>query len=109
MPLLISRSNKIKFLTVRFMENRTKITRFNLLKTVANMHARKRFKDRVINADREFEYLIDPLAAPELDAKMNITAKDELVGEIERIIRVTKERTRATCARLPCKKNQKQY
>ena len=32
MTMLISRSDKIKFLTVSFMENRTKRTRSNLLK-----------------------------------------------------------------------------
>ena len=48
--MLVSRSDKIKFLIVRFMENRTKRTRFNLLKTVVKMHYRKVFKVRVIKS-----------------------------------------------------------
>ena len=104
MPMLISRSDKIKFLTVSFIENRTKRTRFNLLKTVANMHSRKGFKVRVIKADGEFEDLTEPFAAPERAVDMNMTIRDEHTDEIERIVRVVKERTRATCARLPNKK-----
>ena len=52
---LISRSDRIKFLTVSFMVNRTKITRFNLLKTLANIHVRKSFKVRVTKIDGDFE------------------------------------------------------
>ena len=65
------------------------------------MRDRKGFKFRAIKADGEFEDLVDPFATPELDVDMNITVRDEHVGEIERIVRVVKERTRATCSRLP--------
>ena len=68
------------------------------------MHAREGFKVRVIKADGEFEDLTKPFAAPEQDVDMNMTKRDEHTGEIERIVRVVKERTRATCARLPNKK-----
>ena len=63
-PMLVSRSDKIKFLIVRFMENRTKRTRFNLLKTVANMCHRKGFKVRATKADGELEDLVEPFATP---------------------------------------------
>ena len=71
------------------------------------MCTRKGFKVRVTKADGELEDLTEPFAAPELDVDMSTTAKDEHAGEIESIIRVMKERTRATCARLPCKKKTK--
>ena len=71
------------------------------------MHHRKVFKVRAIKADGEFEDLVEPFATPELDVCMNIISRDEHVGEIERISRVIKERTRTTDARLPNKKNQK--
>ena len=107
MPMWISRSDKIKFVTVSFMENRTKRTRFGLLKTVANMCARNGFKVRFRKSDGEFEDLVEPFVAPKLDVEMNITAIDEHVGEIERSIRVAKERTWATCDKLPHKKKPK--
>ena len=71
------------------------------------MHHRKGFKVRSIKADGEFEDLVELFATPELHVCMNIRAKDKYLGEIERIIRVVKERTRATCARLPHKKKPK--
>ena len=107
MPMLISRSDKIKFLTVSFMENRTKRTRFSLLKTAFNMHHRKGFKVRAIKADGEIEDLVEPFAAPELDVDMNVIARDECAGLIERTIRVVKERARSTHARLSYKKKPK--
>ena len=78
----MSRSNKIKFLKVRFMEDRKNRTRFSLLKTVVNMCHRKGFKVRSIKTDGEFEDLVKPFVAPELDVDMNIIARDEHVGEI---------------------------
>ena len=51
---------------------------------------RKGFKVRAIKADGEFEDLVEPFTAPELDVDMNITARDEHVGEIEGIIKVLK-------------------
>ena len=81
MPILMSRSDKIKFLTVSFMENRTKWTRFSLLKTIVNMHHRKGFKVRFIKADEEFKDLVEPFESPELDVDKNVTARDEHVGE----------------------------
>ena len=90
MSMLISRSDKINILTVSFVENRTKRTRFNSLKTVANMCDMKGFKVRVMKDDGEFEDLIEPFAALELDVDMSITSKDEHVGKIEMIVRVVK-------------------
>ena len=90
MSMLTSRSDKIKILAVSFMENRTKRTRFNSLKTVANMCDMKGFKVRVMKDDGEFEDLIEPFAALELDVDMSITSKDEHVGKIEMIVRVVK-------------------
>ena len=68
---------------------------------------KKGFKVRVIKSYGEFEDLVDPFADQEIDMDMNVTARDEHVGEIERIIRVVKERTRATHNRLPYKKKPK--
>ena len=53
--------------------------------------------------DEEFDCL-----ETDLQEKYNITynpaAKDEHVAEVERMIRVVKERIRASCSRLPWKK-----
>ena len=71
------------------------------------MHHIKGFKVRAIKSDWEFEDLVEPFATPEPDIDMNITARDEHVGEIERIIIVVKEWTRATHARLQHKRSRK--
>ena len=71
------------------------------------MYHIKGIKVRAIKADVELEDLVEPFTTPELDVNMNITARDKNVGEIERIIRFVKERTREKHARLPCKKKPK--
>ena len=81
MPMIISRSNKIKFLTVSFMEKRTKRIRFSLLKTIVIMYHKKGFKVRAIKADGEFENLVESFDTPETDVDMNIAARDYHVGD----------------------------
>ena len=55
------------------------------------MHARKGFKVRVMKTDGEFEDLTETFVAPELDVEINITERDEYVGEIEKLLKKEQE------------------
>ena len=107
MPMILTRDDKIKLLTVVFIENRSKNTRLNLILKVINMYKQKIFTPKMLKADNEFEDLTQDLSKPENDFDTNISSRNEHVMDIKRPIRTIKERWREYNARLPYKKKPK--
>ena len=101
MPMILTRDDKIKLLTVVFIEKRSKNTRINLILKVINMYKRKCFTPKILKADNEFKDLTEDLAKPEKDVDTNISSRNEHVGDIKRPIQTIKELWRAHNARIP--------
>ena len=95
-PFLVTMSRKIKFRTAEFAPSRTKKQLARLLRRVCMVYGRGGFVVRVILMDREFEKVSDEIGLVEV----NTTAAREHVGDIERSIRVKKERCRCLVSSL---------
>ena len=98
---LIALSCKIKFVTVKHIRTRTSTQLSNSLAKVCRLYVRTSYSVTVILLDMEFEP-VDAIM-PET-VTCNFTAAREHVGEIERKIRVIKERGRSTITTFPFKK-----
>ena len=99
-PYFISISRRLMFTTAEALKNRTKGI---MLSAVERCIAFYRFHDlkvRWIFADNEFGPIKDPLLI-KYDAEVNTAAMKEHVPEIERNIRIVKDRIRSTLAGLP--------
>lgn len=91
MPMSLTRSNEIKFMTASFMENRSKRVRLELSKMTFDMCKRKGFKIRTLKADGEFQDPETESAKPEADVDVDTAARKEHAGEMECPIGTTKE------------------
>jgi hypothetical protein len=96
---LLSESRKLKFTTIEHVPRRTKPILVKSLNKVFNIYNYRGFKVVKALMDREFE----PLRGQINGTIMNTTAASEHVPEIERQIRVIKERARAIASTLPFK------
>lgn len=98
--VLATVSRNLLFITTDFIDNR-KIhdTVYPRLVQVQKMYKARGFKITSIHADGEFSPLYDDLLA--LKILLNTASADEHVPEIERLIRVIKERIRCIYASLP--------
>ena len=94
-------SKHIFFTTIDTLADTTMVEVFASLKKIVNIYRRCDMRPRIIMADGAFKntYMEDNLA--KLGIKLNPTARDEHVGDIERRIRTIKERMRATYNTLP--------
>ena len=98
-PFFTTVSDNIKFTTTEFLPNR-KIK--NILKAtehVKALYTSRGFQVKTLLMDGEFVPLRQPVA--DLSIALNVTSANEHVPQIERQIRVIKERVRATRHSLP--------
>jgi hypothetical protein len=99
LPFLVSISRKIKFTTVEYLIGRKQHHLFNSIRKSVNLYKQRGFTIETALMDREFECLRGNL--PELN--LNTTAASEHIPDVERQIRVLKERSRAIRSTLPFK------
>ena len=96
-PFLVSVSRTINLITIEHAPKCSATKLGELIHRIARVYARAGFSIQTVLMDNEFEKLKD--LVPMLD--LNIPAASEHVGEIERKIRVIKERTRGLTSTLP--------
>ena len=98
-PFLVSCSRNLNLITIEHVPSpkRTASKLGYLLQRIIRVYARAGFTIQTILMDNEFEKVRDHI----LDATMNTPAASEHVGEIERKIRVIKERSRGIICTLP--------
>jgi hypothetical protein len=94
-----STSRTLKFTTIEHVPRRTKPMLVKSLNKVFNIYNSRNFKVITALVDREFE----PLWSQIHGTVLNTTAASEHVPDIERQIRVIKERARAIVSTLPFK------
>ena len=97
LPFLVSSSRGISLVTIEYLPSRTAKRLAITLERVLKVYARGGFAVQTMMMDMEFEKLVDLLPS----VAINTTAAQEHVGEIERKIRVIKERARGTINTLP--------
>ena len=97
LPFLHTISRKLKFRTVLPLEKKTKACLLAGILAVLNMYQARGFDVITIHADIQFECLVNEL----LPIRLNLTAHDDHVGEVERSIRTIKERVRADVHSMP--------
>jgi hypothetical protein len=96
-PFLVSASRNINLITIEHVPHHTAAKLGHLLQHIINVYARAGFTVQTILMDNDFEKVKDqvPLAV------LNTPAAAEHIGEIERCIRVIKERSRGIICTLP--------
>jgi hypothetical protein len=94
---LVTASRNIKFTTNEYVPKRSKANLTNSLKKVFEIYSKRGFTIKTALMDREFECMRDDIRG----VTLNTTATSEHVPEIERKIRVIKERARAIRSTLP--------
>ena len=101
-PYFATLSLRICFLSVTHLSNRKIPTIFKALRAMHNYYLQRGFQIVFIKGDGEFKPL-EVLIESELygGPKMNLTSANEHVPEIERKIRVIKERVRAIVYSIP--------
>ena len=97
LPFLVSSSRGISLVTIEYLPSRTAKRLAIALERVLKVYAKGGFAVQTMMMDMEFEKLVDFLPT----VAINTTAAREHVGEIERKIRVIKERARGTINTLP--------
>ena len=96
-PILLTLSRKIKFITTEYTPVRTAKQLSKSIKKVLRVYQRAGFTVRTVLMDGEFEKVKEELPS----IVSNTTAAKEHVAEAERSIRVVKERSRGIRALLP--------
>ena len=102
-PFVVSLTRNICFGTSQFIKRRTGGNLLKSIRKVVHLYRARGFQLKSMYMDREFECLCD-LLKDDSDIKaalLNTTLADEHVLEIERRIRVIKERMRAEKSSLP--------
>jgi hypothetical protein len=94
---MITSSRNIKFTTTEYVAKRSKANLVNSFKKVFQIYNQRGFNIQTALMDRELECLRDDIRG----VILNTTATSEHVPEIERQIRVVKERARAIWSTLP--------
>ncbi len=100
LPFLVTLSRDIKLGSVEFLPSHTVTQLCNALNKVFLIYRRGGFMIRSCLMDMEFEKLKNQMES----VIVNTTAAREHVGDIERYIRVIKERGRSVTSQLPYKK-----
>ena len=91
-PFLVTLSRKLRLFTVEYLPSRTAAQLSNYLAKVCKLYARGGFTISTVLMDQEFDKVAERMPMIEV----NTTAAREHVGEIERGIRLIKERCHAT-------------
>ncbi len=100
LPFFVTLSRRVRYVTVQFVPRRTAAELANCLKQVITVYRRAGFICCTALMDGEFEKVKKKV----IDCiEVNITARNEHVPEIERKIRVIKERARCYKADMPVK------
>ena len=99
LPFFITVSRRIKLITVQFLPSRTAEQLCNKLRTIMHLYRRGGYLVRTALMDMEFKPLVDMMD----DVNINTTAAREHVGDVERCIRLIKDRCRSVIAELPYK------
>ena len=97
LPFLVILSRGISLVTIEYLPSRTAKRLAITLERAIKVYTRGGFVVQTMMMDMEFEKLVDLLP----NVTINTTAAREHVGEIERKIRVIKERARGTMNTLP--------
>lgn len=104
-PFMVSLSRGLKFQTVQRLKNRKIDNITKSIKRIVNLYKSRSFNISCIFMDREFEPVKNEwLEQDGQTVNMNTIGADDHVPEIERRIRMTKERVKATRSTLPYKK-----
>jgi hypothetical protein len=98
-PFFTTISRKILFMTVEPLKNRKLPTIFKAISKVVHVYRARGFRVQFIFADNEFKGLRAKIL--ELRIYLNCAAANEHVPEIERAIRVIKERVRSALSSFP--------
>ncbi len=100
-PFFITYSLVICFLSVMHLSNRKTLTIFDALKSMCSYYFQQGFQIVFIKGDGEFAPLEVWMATVFGVPKLNLASANEHVPEIERKIRVIKERVRAVIYSIP--------
>ena len=103
-PFLLSLSRKICFTEVNHLANRTVPQIFASFKEVYQYYMHHGFRITTVHSDGEFAPLQALVASLQGGTMINLASANEHVPEIERKIRVVKERCRAAQHGLPFQK-----
>jgi len=93
-------SRKVQFRTVAPVLNRNKATLLREIKPVLAIYKSRGFNITNLHANMEFECIQNGV----LPSRLNVTANNDHVGEVEQSIRTMKERARTTIHGLPFKR-----
>ncbi len=96
---LVTVSKNIKLVIVVHIDNRSEKTLLEALDKLFRVYNHAGFQIKEVFADPEVKFMMNPLI--DLVIKLNISAAQEHVAEIERMIRTIKERYRAMYSCLP--------
>ena len=100
-PFLVTLSKSIHYATVNALDNMKISTLEKTISTVFKIYAIRGFNVTTIHVDIQFKAMKD---RKRISPAVNVVSKDEHVPEIERMIRVIKERARCYYAMLPYKR-----
>ena len=103
-PFLLTLSRKIDFTTVTHLADRKLETIYQAYKSVQSLYEKRGFRVQTLHADHEFAPLKQLIDSKPRGPTVNLAAANEHVPEIERRIRVVKERSRALRHSLPFKR-----
>ena len=106
-PFFITLSHKICFTAVNHLANRTVPHIFKAFKEIYQYYLQRGFHITVLHVDGEFAPLKTLIESMPGGPLVNLASANEHVPEIERIIRVVKERCRASRHELPFQRIQK--
>ena len=96
-PFFITLSRDLCFVTVEHMRSRTSNQRIRYMNKTCSLYAHASYNVEILLLDMEF----DPVSSKMLHGTVNMAEAREHVGDIEREIRVGKERERAMLNTLP--------
>jgi hypothetical protein len=102
LPFLVTVSKYIKYITIRFIDDRSNETILEALQFVFPVYQAAGFTVKEIHCDREFASLQSKLER-EYKVTVNLTSAQEHQPDVERAIRTIKERYRAMYHRCPFK------
>ncbi|KMZ58833.1 hypothetical protein ZOSMA_7339G00010, partial [Zostera marina] len=100
-PFLLALSRKITFTSLYHLANRTIERVFEAFKKLYTMYIQRGFRITVVHVDGEFDKLKTLIESLPGGPRVNLASANEHVPEIERRIRVVKERARAVRHSLP--------
>jgi hypothetical protein len=100
-PFFLTLSRKITFTAVNHLADRTVPQKFKVFKEIYQYYLQRGFHITVVHADGEFAPLKPLIESIPGGPMVNLASANEHVPEIECLIRVVKERCRATRHSLP--------